>query len=341
MSRFSMHLASVALATIGFSLASGSAQAAVCVSVNFGADFTGSYSCNSLGTPGNTVANLGGLTFLDNDTILIGSAANGSAGTLQAVDVLRDAGNRIIGFGGPSTFYASAPYNDGGVVFGPDGVLFAARWPVNELAQYKPGSTTPDKVVSMGAFPSSLSAINFVPSGFAGAGQMKAVSYSGGAWADITLTPDGNGTFNVAVSPVIMSLSGGPEGFVYVDGANAGFLGNDSLLVSEYAAGKVGVYSIDANGNPILNTRRDFLTGLTGAEGAAIDPLTGDFLFSTFGGGNQVMVISGFIAPPPPPPPPPPPGVPEPASWAMMIAGFALAGHALRQSKRAVRIRFA
>jgi len=37
--------------------------------------------------------------------------------------------------------------------------------------------------------------------------------------------------------------------------------------------------------------------------------------------------------------PPPPPGVPEPASWAMMIGGFALAGAAMR--RRRVRIAFA
>lgn len=39
------------------------------------------------------------------------------------------------------------------------------------------------------------------------------------------------------------------------------------------------------------------MTGLSGAEGAAIDPLTGDFLFSTFGGGDRVIVVRGFAAP--------------------------------------------
>jgi hypothetical protein len=34
------------------------------------------------------------------------------------------------------------------------------------------------------------------------------------------------------------------------------------------------------------------------------------------------------------PPPPPPPGVPEPASWAMMIAGLGLVGGALRRTRR-------
>ena len=70
--------------------------------------------------------------------------------------------------------------------------------------------------------------------------------------------------------------------------------------MSEYSAGTVGVYDIDGSGDPILGTRRDFLTGLTGAEGAVIDPITGDFLFSTFGGGNRIVVVTGFQVVPEP-----------------------------------------
>ena len=43
------------------------------------------------------------------------------------------------------------------------------------------------------------------------------------------------------------------------------------------------------------------MSGLEGAEGAVIDPITGDFLFSTFGGGDRVVVVSGFAKPLPPP----------------------------------------
>jgi hypothetical protein len=39
------------------------------------------------------------------------------------------------------------------------------------------------------------------------------------------------------------------------------------------------------------------MTGLSGAEGAALDPLTGDFLFSTFGGGSRVIEVRGFAVP--------------------------------------------
>ena len=88
-----------------------------------------------------------------------------------------------------------------------------------------------------------------------------------------------------------------PEGFIYVSGRNPGFT-NDSLLVSEYQSGAIATYVVDATGDPITTTRRLFVTGLSGAEGAAVDPLTGDFLFSTFSGGNHVVAIRGFAAPP-------------------------------------------
>ena len=41
----------------------------------------------------------------------------------------------------------------------------------------------------------------------------------------------------------------------------------------------------------------DFITGLTGAIGGTIDPLTNDFMFATFGAGHKVIVVQGFSAP--------------------------------------------
>ena len=46
------------------------------------------------------------------------------------------------------------------------------------------------------------------------------------------------------------------------------------------------------------------ITGLDGAEGALLDPVTGDFLFSTFGGGSRVVAVRGFRAPAAQLPPP-------------------------------------
>ena len=70
------------------------------------------------------------------------------------------------------------------------------------------------------------------------------------------------------------------------------------MLVAEYGNDVIATYQIDASGNPIPASRAVFVSGLTGAEGSVIDPMTGDFLFSTFGGTNQVIVVQGFAPPP-------------------------------------------
>jgi hypothetical protein len=111
------------------------------------------------------------------------------------------------------------------------------------------------------------------------------------------VSPAGDGTYDIAPATSFISIGGGPEGIVYVEAGNPQFT-VDSVLVSEYATGRIVSYEVDSNGDPIVATQRIFMTGLGGAEGAVIDPLTGDFLFSTFGGGHRVIRVQGFTTTP-------------------------------------------
>jgi hypothetical protein len=273
--------------------------------VTLGPDFLADYTTFDLGGVAGLPTNYGGMVFKAGDphTLLIGGSANTAAGRYFEVAVTRDASNHITGFGAPTVFGNIGDYNDGGIAYGPGGVLFTAQWSVNNLGQTKPGSTDEDKVIDLGPFgittDSSISGLNFVPAGFSGAGSFKVVSWSGGSWYDIVLSPDGSGTFDVVSSTLEATLPGGPEGFVFIAAGNPGF-SNNSLLIAEFSSGKVSVYELDANGDPLVGTRRDFITGLSGAEGAVIDPLTGDFLFSTFGGGSRIIRVQGFLPPPMP-----------------------------------------
>jgi hypothetical protein len=270
------------------------------------APFTSGYSVDDLGPPPGVPTRLGGLTLKagTTDTLLIGGAADSGSGALYAVTVARDARGHITRFTGSAGLFAAAPDVDGGVDYGPGNVLFVARWPDGDLAQYKPGSTAADKVIAGTTLGTegSLVANRFVPPGSPGAGRLKLVSYSGGAWYDAGVAPDGAGTYNVTGLHEVKAsrLPGGAVGFVYVGQGSAQF-SRPSLLVSEYQAGQVAAYAVDANGDPIVSTRRTFITDLSGADGAFIDPVTGDFLFSTFGSGDRVIVVRGFAKPLPAP----------------------------------------
>lgn len=282
-------------------LATWSLCTQVCLAQTISPPFDSDYSVSLLGTVPGVPTNYGGLTFAKDDpnTILIGGAANQAVGNVYSIGVVRSPSGRIVGFDGTASLFASAPYNDGGITYGPGGVLFLARWPVNELGQIKPGSTAPDKVIALTQFSivSSLSALTFVPAGFPGEGSLKLVTYSGGQWYDSQVVGDGNGTYDLVNVTNRLQITGGPEGFVYVPPGSPQFDDFSSILVAEYSAGKIATYQIDDDGDPVTSTRADFLTGLSGAEGAVVDPLTGDFLFSTFGGSNQVVAVHGFGIP--------------------------------------------
>lgn len=279
--------------------------------------FDVAYSLADLGSPPGVPAPLGGLTVEagTTDRLLVGGAANDASGALYEVPVTRDAAGHITGFSGTATRFADAGYNDGGVTYGPGGVLVLARWPTNELGQTKPGSTITDKIIDLEPLgvASSLASLAFVPPGRPGEGRLKLASWSGGEWYDAGVAADGSGTYDlVGVTQVPDSTVPGIEGFAYVPPGSPQFAA-PSLLASEYSSDVVTAYEVDAAGNPVTSTRRIVVDGLSGAEGALIDPLTGDFLFTTFGGGDHLVVVRGFapepgVTPAPTPTPSPSPG---------------------------------
>ena len=253
---------------------------------------------------------LGGLTLKagTTDRLLIGGAANDAAGALYEVGVVRDGSGHIVGFSGSATRFADAANNDGGVTYGPGGVLFLARWPLNELGQTKPGSTITDKIISLTplGIESSLASLQFVPQGQPGAGSLKLASYRGGA-----LVRRRRGRRRIRhLRPGQRARDRGLEDRRRTRGLR---LRADRLAPVQRPE-PAGLRVRRRRGQPptastptaTRSSRRGarVITGLDGAEGALLDPVTGDFLFSTFGGGSRVVAVRGFRAPPPPLPPP-------------------------------------
>jgi hypothetical protein len=265
------------------------------------APFSATYTLSDVGSVPGVPSDYGGMTFKfdDSNTLLIGGNANDASGALYSASVMRGAGSHITGFSGSASMFAAAAFNDGGVAYGPGNVLFLARWPNNEIGETKPGSAATDKVVGLAGLgvAKSPGGVNFVPAGFPGAGQLKLATFDDSAWYSATMAADGSGTYDITSATMKAQLSGGVEGFTFVPPGSAIFPANSSLQ-AEYEAGVVSTYQLDGNGDPMPATRQEFITGLTGAEGAAIDPVTGDFLFSTFGGGDRIIVVQGFVPPP-------------------------------------------
>lgn len=278
------------------------AKPASCAAMNVVVDpyYADKYTCYDLGPlPGVPPQKYGGLTLtLDrcSTKLLVGGAANLPSGQIYAVDVTRDAVGHINGFTGTATIHAAGAYNDGGVSFGPGNVLFITRYPSNELQQTRPGSRLADKVIGLAALMvgQSPGSLNFVPPGFPTAGAFKIVSWPVGQWYTVGLRPDMQGTYDIVSVKHDLTLPGGPEGFVYVAAGSPLFPVN-SLLVSEWSANEISTFETDENANPRLPTRRTFIKGLDGAEGAYRDPATGDFFFSTWGQQlDRVVVVRGF-----------------------------------------------
>ncbi len=263
-------------------------------------EFELNYTLQDLGSVPGVPTPYGGLTFKHDDpnTLLIGGQANQLGAAIYAIQVVRGCDNIVTGFVGQATLYATAPRIDGGLAYGPDNVLFFTTYSNNTVGQILPGSTEPDKIIALADLGvlGSTGTLNFPPAGFPGEGRLKIATYTGSRWYDTTITPDGKGTFDIAAMKDHIVIGNGPEGIAFVSAGSPNFE-NDSVLISEYSGGRVASYEVDANGDPILDTRRVLVTGLSGAEGATVDPLTNDFLFSTFGGGNRVLVVRGFEIP--------------------------------------------
>jgi hypothetical protein len=238
----------------------------------------------------------------DPNELLVAAQVTTLARGIVRTTVARNAAGHITGFSGVTGNFAyAAPNIDSGLAYGPNGVLFATTYPDNLLYQYEPGSFERDKIIDLGAlgvYPSTGS-VTFVPAGNAGAGGIRFIqNWPYGRMYTADLTPDGSGTYNVSNVTAVMEFGGGnsPGQMLWVPPNSPGFDdANKHVLLANYGSQRIAAYQLDANGHPNFGTQMAFMTGLVGSLGAVVDPLTGDFLFSTYGGsgaGDHIYVVS-------------------------------------------------
>jgi hypothetical protein len=266
--------------------------------------YSSSYTLVTLGGVPGVPQTYAGITFVNYSTLLMGGQHAGSdSGNLYQFSVVRGTNGHITGFGASSSLYASAPGIDGGLEFGPGGILFATGYPDNVLYEYKPGSTSPDQTIDLSPLGvvSSVGALQFVPMGLPGAGEFKIVSTTGTEWYDATLTQNSSGTYDV--SNVVPEFTlGSPlylEASAYVP-PNSPLFGSPSVLVLGCAFSTVCAYAVDSDGNP-SGTSSTFVSGFLSSggpsggspDGAVIDPITGDLLITVVEY-DVIVEIQGF-----------------------------------------------
>jgi hypothetical protein len=251
--------------------------------------YSSSYTLVSLGPGGQE--GFGAITFLNPSTLLLG---NGEGGFIYSIPVTRGSNGHVTSLG-TATLYASVQV-DAGLEIGPGGVLFARAEGSSTLYEFLPGSMSPNLTVNLTTYgdPSDgVGTLQFVPSGFPGAGVLKMPDFESGAWYDVALAANGSGTYNVtAVTGPNGTPNPYPQGIFYVPLGSPQF-SSPSVLVNQYYTGPIRAYAVDSDGNP-MGSGAPFIAS-AGLEpwGAAFDPLTGDMFFTTFDP-SDVYEVQGF-----------------------------------------------
>lgn len=276
------------------------------VAVALSSEYAPFYTAYDLGpVPGMPAGHLGGCTLLDPSTLLFAGESEASTGGLYSIELQRGPCGHIVGFKGAAKKLATTPYIDANLLWLPSGTLLYSQWPQNKLSVLPSGATAPARDLDLAPLgvDSSIGGIGFVPKSYAAEGQLRGVTWSAGNWFHLDLVPDG-ASWKVTGATKKVTLPNGPGGFAYVPAGSPGFAEN-RIILSEWSADSVATYAVDPQGDPDPASRKAFFTKFTKPWGAYFDPVSGDFLFLTWGPApDRLYVVQGFSKPPPPPPPP-------------------------------------
>jgi hypothetical protein len=266
------------------------------------------YTVYDLGPVPGVPNNLGGTVIRSSNPnqLLIAGASETTSGAIYAIGVVRDACDHIVGWNGTATLIASTPYVDANLVYWNNDLLLYTEWPQHHLSQLAGASTAPDRRTDLrtvgldGTFDSGPGGLGLVPPNLSVTDRLRLVTWPGGHWYQVTASPDGNLVTIDAVTQTT-TLPNQPGGFAYVPAGSPGFPAQ-SLIVAEWRTDstldRVAVYEVDAQGDPVIATRKEFFARFPRPWGAYFEPVTGDYLFLSWGTGNdRVFIVQGFLPP--------------------------------------------
>lgn len=279
--------------------------------VQLAAPFDTLYRVYDLGEVPGVPNPLGGtvVSSADPNILLVAGASESTTGAIYAIGVSRDACGHITSFTGTASMVAATPYVDANLVYTSADLLLYTEWPQYNVSQLRTGSTAPDRSTYFGAIgmdttgDSGPGGLGLVPPNLAAANEMRVVTWPGGRWFHVASAPDGD-LLNISGTTLTVTLPNEPGGFAYVPAGSPGFA-NQSLIVAEWRAGnpdadRVAVYEVDGQGDPMTATRREFFSKFPRPWGAYFEPVTGDYLFLSWGtGADRVYIVQGFVPPPP------------------------------------------
>jgi hypothetical protein len=269
------------------------------------------YTAYDLGVVPGVPDPLGGTVILatSTDTLLVAGGSETDGGAIYSIGVTRDSCDHIIGFTGAANIVATTPYVDANLVYASSSLLLYSEWPQYTLSQIANGGATADRRTDLRplGMPSTNDqgpgGVGFVPPGLAAVGQLRLVTWPGGRWYHVATSPDAN-LLAVASLAQPVTVPNEPGGFAYVPAGSPAFA-RQSVMVAEWrrfdpSLDRVAVYEVDDNGDPIVATRREFFEKFPRPWGAYFEPVTGDYMFLSWGTGeDHVYIVRGFVPPPP------------------------------------------
>lgn len=272
------------------------------IAAEFSDEYAGYVLGEVPGLPPDT--DLGGMAIAEDDagTLLVAGYAETPEGGLYKIGIIRGECGHIIAYDGEATLVAKAA-NISDILVLSDGPIVYSEWDSNHLTQRVEGLDMPIRTNLGKLAPpvtKSVAGFGLVPPGLAAAGELRVLSWDTGDWYHL-VRESKDASFELSAPTYILSLPNRSGGVAYVPAGSPGFSEPHVVITRpEQPDEHVVVYEVDAQGDPLVATRKVLLGDLAQASNVYFDRVTGDLLLSTIETEkDRIYIIQGFAEPPP------------------------------------------